>query len=107
MRARPQRRIRLLKWFRRKSTEKQAPRESAAPVSAPEVTTAKPAGEADAQSIQRKRRRGSRGGRNRRKPAGARAEGGKDEPAAEKPKSQERTKPQERGRAPAKARTRQ
>jgi len=82
MRARPRRRFRLLKWFRRKAQVGQAPEKAAAPVSVPDVTD-RPA-EAGAQPTRKRRRRGSRGGRGRRKPAGEQAEAGKEEPPAAK-----------------------
>jgi ribonuclease G len=77
----------LLKLFRRKLRQEKAPSETAPPPARPEVT--QPPAEAGAQptSTKPRRRRGSRGGRNRRKPAGSAtaAETAKEEPkAAEK-----------------------
>jgi ribonuclease G len=71
MRARQRRRFRLLKLFRRKLRQEKAPSETAPPPAPPEVT--QPPAEAGAQptSTKPRRRRGSRGGRGRRKPAGA------------------------------------
>jgi ribonuclease G len=65
----------LLNWFRRKTRQENAPRETAPPPAPPAVTQPS-ATEAGAQSTSTRprRRRGSRGGRNRRKPAGATAE---------------------------------
>jgi ribonuclease G len=64
----------LLKLFRRKLRQENAPSETAPPPAPPAVT--QPPAEAGAQSTSTRprRRRGSRGGRNRRKPAGATAE---------------------------------
>jgi ribonuclease G len=61
----------LLKLFRRKLRQEKAPSETAPPTAPPAVT--QPPAEAGAQptSTRPKRRRGSRGGRNRRKPAGS------------------------------------
>jgi ribonuclease G len=87
MRARQRRRFRLLKLFRRKPRQEKAPSETAPPPAPPEVT--QPPAEAGAQPISTKprRRRGSRGGRGRRKPAGA-ATGTKT--AQEEPKAAEK-----------------
>jgi len=77
----------LLKLFRRKLRQEKAPSETAPPPAPAEVT--QPPAEAGAQptSTRPRRRRGSRGGRNRRKPAGSATatETAKEEPkAAEK-----------------------
>ena len=77
----------MLKLFRRKLRQEKAPSETAPPPAPPEVT--QPPAEAGAQptSTRPRRRRGSRGGRNRRKPAGSATatETAKEEPkAAEK-----------------------
>jgi ribonuclease G len=80
----------LLKLFRRKSREEKAPNETAPPEASPAVT--QPPAEADAQSTRPRRRRGSRGGRNRRKPAGTATEAATKDaaPAAERSDRPER-----------------
>jgi ribonuclease G len=76
----------LLKLFRRKQRKEQAPTESAAPDTVREVIEPS-AAETAAQPTKRKRRRGARGGRNRRKPASQTAAGADGATAvAEKPK---------------------
>ena len=77
----------MLKLFRRKLRQEKAPSETAPPPAPPEVT--QPPAEAGAQptSTRPRRRRGSRGGRNRRKPAGSAAA---TEPAKEEPKAAEK-----------------
>jgi ribonuclease G len=86
----------LLKLFRRKARAEKARRETAPPEAPPPAVTQPPT-EAGAQptSTKPRRRRGSRGGRNRRKPAGAAtATEAKDEaPAAEKKPTQSARKP--------------
>jgi ribonuclease G len=107
----------LLKLFRRKKRQEQAPMESAAPDTVREVIES-PAAETAAQATKKKRRRGSRGGRNRRKPAAqadaaAKADGAtavaekpKPRPAksqrAEQSEKPARRRAQPRRRAPAK-----
>jgi ribonuclease G len=80
----------LLKLFRRKLRQEKAPSETAPPTAPPEVT--QPPAEAGAQptSTRPRRRRGSRGGRNRRKPSGAAAAAPEAKPKAE---PEERSKP--------------
>jgi ribonuclease G len=80
----------LLKLFRRKLRQEKAPSETAPPTAPPEVT--QPPAEAGAQptSTKPRRRRGSRGGRNRRKPSGAAAAAPEAKPKAE---PEERSKP--------------
>jgi ribonuclease G len=108
-----------LNWFRRRTraAEEQAPATppAAAPPEAPETETfEQPAVEPDADgqstSTQRKRRRGSRGGRGRKKTTAASAPVAEEKPAkperTEKPqrKPRERTRPQTRTRtAPRRA----
>ena len=77
----------MLKLFRRKLRQEKAPSETAPPPAPPEV--AQPPAEAGAQptSTKPRRRRGSRGGRNRRKPAGS---GTAAETAKEEPKTAEK-----------------
>jgi ribonuclease G len=81
----------LLNWFRRK-TRQEAPSErpAADPRPRPEVT--QPPAEAGAQptSTKPRRRRGSRGGRNRRKPAGATSQTAPED----KPKQEEKKQPE-------------
>jgi ribonuclease G len=113
-----------LSLFRRKKQEvEQAPPAAAAPPSAPEVpavATPARAPAADGQSTEgqatapRKRRRGTRGGRGRKKPAGASAAGGEGavvataekpaatpkQPAAAAKKPGERRQSSQRARAP-------
>jgi ribonuclease G len=82
----------LLKLFRRKPRQEKAPSETAPPPAPPEVT--QPPAEAGAQptSSRPRRRRGSRGGRNRRKPAGSATatETAKEEPKAAEKKPAEK-----------------
>jgi ribonuclease G len=80
----------LLNWFRRKRAQ-EAPREERPTENTPPAVTQPPA-EAGAQptSSKPRRRRGSRGGRNRRKPAGA----GAATPTEDKPKAAEKEKKQ-------------
>jgi ribonuclease G len=92
----------LLKLFRRKLRKEQAPTESAAPDTVREVI-APPAAETAAQPTKRKRRRGTRGGRNRRKPASktataeaATATAVADPPAKPKPQRAKKTEAAER-----------
>ena len=77
----------MLKLFRRKLRQEKAPSETAPPPAPPEVT--QPPAEAGAQptSTKPRRRRGSRGGRNRRKPAGSATA---TETAKEEPKTAEK-----------------
>jgi ribonuclease G len=77
----------LLKLFRRKPRTERAPSESA-PSAPPPAVTPTPA-EAGAQSTRPRRRRGSRGGRNRRKPAGS-ATATETPTKAEEPKAAEK-----------------
>jgi ribonuclease G len=92
----------LLKLFRRKSREEKAPSENAPPQAPPAVT--QPPAEAGAQptSTRPRRRRGSRGGRNRRKPAGAatatETATREDAPAAEKKPDRKPAQRQRSGR---------
>jgi ribonuclease G len=78
--------------FRRKPRQEKAPSETAPPPAPPEVS--QPPAEAGAQptSTRPRRRRGSRGGRNRRKPAGSAtaAETAKEEPKAAEKKPAEK-----------------
>ena len=80
----------MLKLFRRKLRQEKAPGETAPPPPAPPEVTQPPV-QAGAQptSTKPRRRRGSRGGRNRRKPAGSAAatETAKEEPKAAEKKS--------------------
>jgi len=91
----------LLKLFRRKPRTGKAPSDTAPPEAPPPAVT-KPPAEAGAQptSTKPRRRRGSRGGRNRRKPAGA-ASGTatKDEAPAEKKADKPERKPAAKPRA--------
>ena len=79
-----------LPWFRRKQTTQERPSEPAPPAPAPlEVAVAQAppaaaAGEQTASSTQAKRRRGSRGGRGRKKPAGETATAAAETAAGEK-----------------------
>ncbi len=77
----------MLKLFRRKLRQEKAPSETAPPTAPTEVT--QPPAEAGAQptSTKPRRRRGSRGGRNRRKPAGSATA---TEPAKEETKAAEK-----------------
>jgi ribonuclease G len=88
----------LLNWFRRKTRQENAPSETAPPPARPAVT--QPPAEAGAQSTSTRprRRRGSRGGRNRRKPAGSAtaAETAKEEPKPAEKKQSERKSGQQR-----------
>jgi ribonuclease G len=97
LRARKRRRIDLpLPWFRRKKSDAQP--EPAAAEAKPSTSEA-PARPSEAETpAQKKRRRGSRGGRNRKKPATATATAEKPKPAAMKP---ERKDPAERQRRQA------
>ena len=81
----------MLNWFRRKTRQENAPSETAPPPARPAVT--QPPAEAGAQSTSTRprRRRGSRGGRNRRKPAGSATAA---EPAKEEPKPAEKKQPE-------------
>jgi ribonuclease G len=94
----------LLKLFRRKKRQEQAPTESAAPDTVREVIEP-PAADAAAQATKKKRRRGTRGGRNRRKPASQTAAAKADSAAAvaEKPKP-EKSQRAERSEKPARRR---
>jgi len=87
-----------LNWFRRKTRQENAPSETAPPPARPAVT--QPPAEAGAQSTSTRprRRRGSRGGRNRRKPAGSAtaAETAKEEPKPAEKKQSERKSGQQR-----------
>jgi ribonuclease G len=101
-----------LRWFRRKTSEEQAPVEAAAPTETPEPVTAEPVEEAGQPTTTKpRRRRGSRGGRTRaRKPAEAKAETPAPKPAAkrrvreevppttERRSRRERERPQQRRR---------
>jgi len=90
----------LLKLFRRKPRTEKAPSETAPPEAPPAVT--QPPAEAGAQptSTKPRRRRGSRGGRNRRKPAGAAGSTAtKDEAPAEKKADKPERKPAAKPRA--------
>jgi len=90
----------LLKLFRRKLRTEKAPSETAPPEAPPAVT--QPPAEAGAQppSTKPRRRRGSRGGRNRRKPAGAAGSPPtKDEASAEKKADKPERKPAAKPRA--------
>jgi len=90
----------LLKLFRRKLRTEKAPSETASPEAPPAVT--KPPAEAGAQptSTKPRRRRGSRGGRNRRKPAGATTgTATKDAAPAEKKADKPERKPAAKPRA--------
>ena len=101
----------MLKLFRRKLRQEKSPSETAPPPALPEVT--QPPAEAGAQptSTRPRRRRGSRGGRNRRKPAGSATatETAKEEPKAadkktdRKPAQRQRSggRQQQRRRQPA------
>jgi ribonuclease G len=109
-----------LRWFRRKrNTEEQAPQEAAAPPAPTEVRPEPPAPEAGADTStapKPKRRRGSRGGRGRKKPgetaATAKVEAKEPPKAADKPQrkqperkpaqSQRRERQQRRRREPPK-----
>ena len=88
----------MLNWFRRKTRQENAPSETAPPPARPAVT--QPPAEAGAQSTSTRprRRRGSRGGRNRRKPAGSAtaAETAKEEPKPAEKKQSERKSGQQR-----------
>ena len=88
----------MLNWFRRKTRQENAPSETAPPPARPAVT--QPPAEAGAQSTSTRprRRRGSRGGRNRRKPAGSAtaAETAKEEPKPAEKKQPERKSGQQR-----------
>jgi ribonuclease G len=94
----------LLKLFRRKKRQEQAPTESAAPDTVREVIEP-PAADAAAQATKKKRRRGTRGGRNRRKPASQTGAGKADDATAvaEKPKP-EKSQRAERSEKPARRR---
>src|SRR5688500_79364 len=98
MRARQRRRFRLLNWFRRKRAQ-EAPSERPVPATRPAVTQPPAQTGADPTTQKKRRRRGSRGGRNRRKPAGAgTATATEDKPkAADKEKKPDR-KPAQRQR---------
>ena len=90
----------MLKLFRRKLRTEKAPSETAPPEAPPAVT--QPPAEAGAQppSTKPRRRRGSRGGRNRRKPAGAAGSPPtKDEASAEKKADKPERKPAAKPRA--------
>jgi ribonuclease G len=77
----------LLKWFRRQQRQEPARDERAAPDTARDVTPTPAPQAGDRQQERPKRRRGTRGGRNRRKrPAEAAAPKAEPKPAAEKPK---------------------
>jgi ribonuclease G len=90
MRARQRRRFRLLKLFRRKPRQEKAPSESAPPPAPPAVTKSPAEAGAQPTSTKPRRRRGSRGGRNRRKPAGSATAA---ETAKEEPKPAEKKQP--------------
>jgi ribonuclease G len=94
----------LLNWFRRKSRQ-EAPREERPEETRPDVT--QPPAKAGAQptSSKPRRRRGSRGGRNRRKPAGATAAATEDKPKPAEKKQAER-KPGQRQRSGGRAQQR-
>jgi ribonuclease G len=101
----------LLKLFRRKPRQEAAPSDTAPPPAPPAVT--QPSAEAGAQptSTRPRRRRGSRGGRNRRKPAGA-ATATETATKAEEPKAADKKpdrKPAQRQRSgrPQQSRRRQ
>ncbi len=95
-----------LLWFRRRKQDHPASEPVAAPA-APEApqaeTSSEPAGEPGTEAA-KKRRRGTRGGRNRRRPAGQRADGGAQaettddakradrKPAEEKPAASQRSR---------------
>jgi ribonuclease G len=99
-----------LRWFRRKrNPEEQAPEAAAAPPAPTDVTPEAPAPTADADTTttapRPKRRRGSRGGRNRKKPADAAAKTeAKEEP---KPAAKPERKQPERKPAQSQRRERQ
>ena len=97
----------MLKLFRRKPRPEKASSETAHPAPPPAVT--RPPAEAGAQSTRPRRRRGSRGGRNRRKPAGsATATGTATKPEEPKTaeKKPERKPPQKRQRSQQQSRRR-
>jgi ribonuclease G len=100
-----------LRWFRRRKDEEQAPEAAAAPPAPTEVTPEPPAATADGESPtapKPKRRRGSRGGRGRKKPGEATAEKAtaKDDkkPTAAKP---ERKQPERRAQSQRRERQQQ
>jgi ribonuclease G len=103
-----------LNWFRRRTraAEEQAPatQPAAAPPEAPETETFEPPAvepDADGQSSStaRKRRRGSRGGRGRKKTTAVSAPAAEEKPAkAERPEKPQR-KPRERTRSQTRTRT--
>jgi hypothetical protein len=81
-----------LRWFRRKKDDEQAPTEAAAPAPDDPVTVEAPLAEEGATTDPKtKRRRGTRGGRGRKKPvAEAKPAAEKPAPAAAKKKQPER-----------------
>src|SRR5688500_2089932 len=107
MRARQRRRFRLLNWFRRKRAQ-EAPSERPVPATRPAVTQPPAQTGADPTTQKKRRRRGSRGGRNRRKPAGAgTATATEDKPkAADKEKKTPERKPAQRQRSSGRQQTR-
>src|SRR6476661_6019904 len=105
-RARPTRRIHLLRWFRRpKPPTDERARTEVAPTPAPtDSVTARPAESgAPTDPTKKKRRRGSRGGRGRKRPATAtgaateaKTETGEAKPAAKKDESRPERRPAQR-----------
>ncbi len=89
-------------WFRRKKIETEAAPEAAPATQQeqpdPVVASEAPTEESEAEKLARKRRRGTRGGRNRRKPATAGAETAAKAPAdGEKPAPKRRTTAEPKG----------
>jgi ribonuclease G len=92
----------LLRWFRRKPTERSAPAVTqAAPTPAVATPAADAAADTPTSTAARRRRRGSRGGRNRRKPGETAAKAEKAEKADTKTEKKPERKPREaRARQP-------
>ncbi len=86
-----------MRWFRRKQPEEQAPEPAAAPPAPTDVTPEAPAETAGADTTtapRPKRRRGSRGGRGRKKPAGTTAKAEAKEESAPKSAAKSPVKPE-------------
>ena len=89
-------------WFRRKKNETEAAPEAATPTQQdqpdPVAASEAPAEESDAEKLARKRRRGTRGGRNRKKPTAAGSEAAAKAPAdGEKPAPKRRATAEPKG----------
>ena len=100
-----------LPWFRRKKDDpgQAAPPQAPAPEAAPRPEAPTQAAPETGEAARAKRRRGSRGGRNRRKPstAGATSTAEAEKPAERKPAPRERAKPKDGRRSSPQPRRRQ